>query len=98
MTTDIFTAYATLKAQAAQLDEQIKALMPEVKTELEALGGKHETPFGKFTTKTTSKWIYSENITALEEMVDVAKEKEKSTGQAKQEVGTVSVVFTLAKI
>jgi hypothetical protein len=97
MTTDIFTAYATLKMQAAQVDTQLKALMPEIAKELEATGGKHETPFGKFSTKTTSKWTYSAKVQELEEQVDVLKEKEKSAGTATAETST-SVVFTLAKI
>ena len=76
-------------------DEALRSLLLE---EMHKAGLKKEdTPYGKFTVKPYTKWLYSPKLVAKKEQIKIMELDEQRQGIAKAEV-TESLSFTAVKI
>lgn len=83
-----FLRYATLKRQAAQIDNELDTLKTELlpaMLEVDGENTKIETDLGNFSVKVLKKWTFPEHILMEEEALKKEKEVAKQTGAATYE-------------
>lgn len=76
-----FNKYAKLKRQMLALEEQLKALQPELLTVLSA-SGPVTAKGSQFCLKKRKRWIYPERVLKLTEKLKVAKQQAELAGTA----------------
>ena len=95
---NIYEQYAVLNNKIEELEAQKDALRPQIIHQMtEARLEKVETGVGKFSITKLKKWVYPEDVLAINEDFKAAKAKAESTGEATYEE-TDSLRFTSVKL
>ncbi len=79
----ILKKYKDLKDEITRLEEKKKNMEEIVISILQPLGGSCQTPFGLFTIVTMRSWTYSDEVSALKELLKHTKQLEELQGTAR---------------
>lgn len=83
---NIYSEYASVKAQIAELELKEEQLRPHIIKMMEESGEeKVDIGVGKFSLTPRKVWTYPERITEMNEELKAAKAKAESTGEATYE-------------
>ena len=86
---DIYKKYSSIKSKISTLNAELKELEPQIFEEIKDLTSPMKTDDGTFTTATTKRWKYSQELTTFDKLMrEVVKEKqikEIEEGKAKYE-------------
>ena len=93
----LFTEYAELKMQIAELEAKCDALKPELLMQIPE-DAKIDAGVGVFSLSSRKTWRYSQETTDLEKEVKERKKEEEQTGVAESVDGEMFVVFKARKM
>jgi len=96
--TDVFKQYAELDQKIKGLKDEQAKIKPKLMEELETVEGQKLTNnLGMFTMYDQPTWKYSEETTALMNVVKAIQEKEKEDGVATPKP-SIRIKFTIPKL
>lgn len=79
----LFRAYAALKQQEKDIENQIKEIAPKIlKMMIEETADKINSLYGTFSIEKRKTWKYTQAVKLAEEHLIGLQEKEKATGKA----------------
>ncbi len=86
MNEQLFARYAQLKRQAAELEDEMEKLKPQLAEELKTLpDSRLKTGFGTFSMQRKAKWKYSELTQQIEDDLKTRQKQEQQDGIATAE-------------
>lgn len=104
MNIDLVKRYAQLKIQAAQLEDEMEMIKPEVLLSILEIRGDSDSPVQlqdfpgySFTVKELKKWEYSPETTELANQLKERQKVEKQTGDAIVVEENHSLIFNSPK-
>ncbi len=86
MNQEVFSRYAQIKKQIAELEDQLDELKPEITVELKILPDSvAKLPFGVFNLQRRAKWTYSDVVGQLDQQLKARQKEEQEDGIASAE-------------